>query len=95
MAKKKVSEVAEAFVPVVDSVAEPVEAPKSEIEEPVESAKVEVDNDQMPAHVLDYFKRHPHVDALYFDNDGGIFYKDAIKAFVEDAVLYQNPYFKH
>lgn len=65
------------------------EAPEAKVAKPVE-----VDPAAMPAKVMDYFKRHPHVDAMYFNNVGGRFPKNTETVFVKDAILYQNPYFK-
>ena len=84
------TEVAEEAAPV--EVANP-EPAKTE-PEPVEEAKPTADASTMPAQVVDYFKRHPEVDAVYIDKLGGMFPKGTPKVFVKDAALYQNPYFK-
>lgn len=47
------------------------------------------------AQEVEYLKRHSEVDVIYIDKFGGMFPKDTPKVFVKDAILYQNPYFKH
>lgn len=70
------------------------EAAESEKEDESSKTAPAVDLSALPVQAVDYLKRHPEVDAVYIDKFGGMFPKHTPKVFVNDAVLYQNPYFK-
>lgn len=70
-------------------------APEVEADNTPVSDAVPIEEPQkLTAEAIDYFKRHPKVDAVYIDKFGGVFPKHICKTFVKDAILYQNPNFK-
>lgn len=50
--------------------------------------------DDIPPFALNYLKRHVEIKEAYIDKLGGVFPTDTPKAFLNDAVLYQNPFYK-
>ena len=50
---------------------------------------------ELPTNVREYLQRHPEVEKVYIDQLGGVFSANTPVVLVKDAVLYQNPYFKH
>lgn len=48
----------------------------------------------IPPFALNYLKRHEEIKEAYIDKLGGVFPTDTPKAFLKDAVLYQNPFYK-
>lgn len=77
---------------IPSDVCEEAAEPEKE-DEPSKTAPA-VDLSALPVQAVDYLKRHPEVDAVYIDKFGGMFPKHTPKVFVNEAVLYQNPYFK-
>jgi len=60
--------------------------PKTDVQAPVQAP--------VPDEILAYLKRHPEEEAVYIDKLGGVFSAKTPQAFLKDAVLYQNPFFK-
>lgn len=50
--------------------------------------------ESIPANVTRYFKRHPDKKELYFSKWGGVFTVDTPQCFLQDSVLYKNPFYK-
>lgn len=48
----------------------------------------------IPPFAMNYLKRHAEIKEAYIDKLGGVFPTDTPKAFLKDAVLYQNPFYK-
>lgn len=97
MAKKKNIEVAEEAVQEAVNFQEAEESIKTEIAET--SIKMETTPEgkkifsvkEIPAEVMSYFQNNPEKKAVYFDKSGGMFTESTPKAFLKDAILYQNP----
>lgn len=66
--------------------AAPEQAPVAEAEEPATPV--------IPDKALAYLRRHPEDKEVYIDKFGGVFPASTPKAFVKEAVLYQNPFYK-
>lgn len=91
MAKKKTTEAVEETTKVDFE----DQAPEVETDNNPVLDAVPVEEPQgLTAEAIDYFKRHPKVDAVYIDKFGGVFPKHTCKVFVKDAILYQNPNLK-
>lgn len=105
---EEIADVANEAAPIVESAEttepNPVEEPTPSVPETAEEPTPETVEDKepemtaepktLPTDVEAYLKRHPEVDAVYFNKQGGIFPKNTAKVFLKDATLYQNPYFK-
>lgn len=48
----------------------------------------------IPDKALAYLRRHPEDKEVYIDKFGGVFPASTPKAFVKEAVLYQNPFYE-
>ena len=58
------------------------------------TATVGASQSDSPPFALNYLKRHEEIKEAYIDKLGGVFPTDTPKAFLKDAVLYQNPFYK-
>ena len=97
MARKKNTKEAVVENQVIEQSTQPVETPSVEDEnQETETSPKEDENQEavLPKAIDKLLRCYPNYTALYVDSKGGVYPDGTQPNLVEDAILYQNPYYK-